>query len=230
MHRVERSDKLPPCSRCGGRPLTSVVMPQDDAAGRPIHLQLCPACDAGKPAASALLHWLTSGGGHDPSRAEEGARLLLAWTKEGMADHGWTWLGSISGDAPPPSGPVPDADVERQLMNPGTPGNLTEIEHLQQQRDALRERLATEPAKDREELRKGIRELGRAIAEALAAADVTAEALRAEAPKPRPGPLSPEAEQEILGLFRQLSAKQEDDGTERPQAESDEGDAGSDSN
>lgn len=71
-------------------------MPQDDAEGRPIHLELCPVCDADKPAASALLRWLADGGGQDATRAEEGARLLLEWTKEGMAAYGWSWQ-----EAPP---------------------------------------------------------------------------------------------------------------------------------
>lgn len=70
MHRVERSDKLPQCSRCRGDLITSVVMPQNDADGRPIHLQLCPACDADKAAAGALLVWFATGGGHDPSRVQ----------------------------------------------------------------------------------------------------------------------------------------------------------------
>ncbi|MDX2824275.1 DUF6300 family protein [Streptomyces ipomoeae] len=30
-------------------------MPSDDEQGRPIHLELCAACDADKPAAGALI-------------------------------------------------------------------------------------------------------------------------------------------------------------------------------
>lgn len=82
-------DKLPQCSRCRGDLITSVVMPQNDAEGRPIHLELCAACDADKPAPGALLRWFAEGGGRDTTRAEEGARLLMEWTKEGMAGHGW---------------------------------------------------------------------------------------------------------------------------------------------
>lgn len=89
MHRVERSDKLPQCSRCRGDLITSIVMPQDGVEGRPIYLELCAACDADKSAATALLRWFAEGGGHDVARAGEGARLLLEWTKEGMAEHGW---------------------------------------------------------------------------------------------------------------------------------------------
>ncbi|MFE5091941.1 DUF6300 family protein [Streptomyces sp. NPDC056638] len=89
MHRVELSDKLPQCSRCRGDLITSIVMPQDDAERRPIHLELCAACDVDKPAAGALLQWFAEGGGRDVARAEEGARLLLEWTNEGMAEYGW---------------------------------------------------------------------------------------------------------------------------------------------
>jgi hypothetical protein len=165
-------------------------MPQNDAAGRPIHLQLCPSCDADKPAAGALLAWLADGGGHDPSRVREGALLLLEWTKEGMAEHGWHWCESATGTPPP-------ADADRR-MGPetlaGTHVDLSEVERLMQHRDALRTRLMTAPSEEREQIRTDIRELGRAVADALAAADVTAEALRATAPRPAPGPLSSEAE------------------------------------
>ncbi|MER7109451.1 DUF6300 family protein [Streptomyces sp. NPDC000229] len=91
MHRVDLSDNLPPCSRCRGDLVSSVVMPKEDAFGRPIHLQLCPTCDAEKPAAGALLRFFAEGGGRDTARAEEGAQLLMEWTKEGMAEHGWYW-------------------------------------------------------------------------------------------------------------------------------------------
>ncbi|MET8680030.1 DUF6300 family protein [Streptomyces sp. NPDC004647] len=77
------------CSRCGGELIASHIMTQDDAAGRPIHLQMCSSCDAEKPAAGALLRWFATDGGRDSSRAEEGVRLLLEWTKAGMAEHGW---------------------------------------------------------------------------------------------------------------------------------------------
>ncbi|MET8680006.1 DUF6300 family protein [Streptomyces sp. NPDC004647] len=91
MALVEESDKLPQCSRCRGDLITSAVTPKDDAYGRPIHLELCAACDAEKPAAKALLRFLAETGGRDETRAEECARLLMQWTKEGMAAHGWYW-------------------------------------------------------------------------------------------------------------------------------------------
>ncbi|MET8038757.1 DUF6300 family protein [Streptomyces sp. NPDC005345] len=93
MREIVRSQDLPSCSRCGGdRLLTTPRMPMKDASGQPIELELCEVCDADKPAAAALIAFFTEGGGHDVSRSTEGARLLMEWTKEGMADHGWSWV------------------------------------------------------------------------------------------------------------------------------------------
>ncbi|MEU2069948.1 DUF6300 family protein [Streptomyces anulatus] len=80
MARVVTSDRLPQCSRCLGDPLTSIVMPQNDEPGRPIHLELYAACDADRPAAGALIRYFADGRGRDATRA-----------KEGMAAHGWFW-------------------------------------------------------------------------------------------------------------------------------------------
>lgn len=206
MGRVELSGKLPACSRCRADLITSAVMPQDDDAGRPIHLELCRSCDADKPAAGPLLRWFATGGGHDPSRAQEGVRLMLEWTKEGMAEHGWYWAGPDEVLQPPHQ--VPGEAAERSSVIPEVPDGLPNIERLQQQRDALRAQLATAPAEEHEALRRAIRQLGGAIAEALIATDETAQALRAEAPRPAPGPLSPEATREILDLYERLKAEQ----------------------
>lgn len=91
MAFVGLSDRLPQCSRCRGALITSAVMPQDDEHGRPIHLELCAACDADQRAGGALIRFIADGGGRDVTRAQEGARLLMEWTKEGMATHGWYW-------------------------------------------------------------------------------------------------------------------------------------------
>ncbi|MFD0155058.1 DUF6300 family protein [Streptomyces sp. NPDC055721] len=94
MAVIETKDRLPQCSRCRGDLIISAVAPVDDAHGRPIHLELCPACDTGdteRPAAGILLQWFADGGGHDLSRTEEGAILLLQWTQECMAAHGLSW-------------------------------------------------------------------------------------------------------------------------------------------
>lgn len=66
-------------------------MPKTDSYGRAIRLELCKVCDADKPAASAVIRFFATGGGHDTGRADEGARLMMEWTKEGMAAYGWSW-------------------------------------------------------------------------------------------------------------------------------------------
>lgn len=99
MNEILRIQDLPPCSRCGGDlVVTTAGMSQTDQAGQPITLGLCESCDAGKPAAAALLAFFAEGGGHDASRSAEGASLLMEWMKEGMAGHGWSWV-----EAPSPS-------------------------------------------------------------------------------------------------------------------------------
>ncbi|MFC9282765.1 DUF6300 family protein [Streptomyces collinus] len=87
------SDRLPQCSRCRGDLLMSGVAPKDDEHGQPIHLELCAACDSGdadRPAAGLLVQWFADDGGHDEDRVEEGALLVVEWTKECMAKYGWT--------------------------------------------------------------------------------------------------------------------------------------------
>lgn len=94
MELLRLSDRLPQCSRCRGDLIMSGVAPQDDEHGRPIHLELCPVCDTGdvdRPAAGLLVQWFANDGGHDVSRVQEGAHLLMEFTKECMAAHGWYW-------------------------------------------------------------------------------------------------------------------------------------------
>jgi hypothetical protein len=99
MALLEFSDRLLQCSRCRGNLIMSGVAPQDDERGCPIHLELCPVCDTGdvdRPAAGLLVQWFADDGGHDESRVKEGSHLLMEWTKECMAAHGWYLL-----EAPP---------------------------------------------------------------------------------------------------------------------------------
>jgi hypothetical protein len=96
------SEQLLPCSRCRGALLMSAVAPQKDELGRPIHLELCPRCDTGnidRPAAGMLIQFFTDGGGHDDSRVREAAHLVMEWTKECMAVHGW-YLADTPPDRP----------------------------------------------------------------------------------------------------------------------------------
>lgn len=191
MHRVVLSEGLPACSRCGGPLITSVVMPHDDDAGQPIHLELCAGCDASKPAAGALLDWFATGGGYDFTRVEEGADLLMEWTAEGMAEHGWAWAVSPYPEESPSDRLLPretavgGPTVEETLTPYAVPG-LQEITRLEESRDVLRARLESAPPGERERLKDGIRRLGATIAEALAAHDESAEALLAEAARPDP--------------------------------------------
>ncbi|WP_371666818.1 hypothetical protein OG985_03890 [Streptomyces sp. NBC_00289] len=62
MALLEFSDRLPQCSRCRGNRIIGGVAPQDDEQGRPVYLGL---------------------------RVKEGAGLLMEWTKECTATHGW---------------------------------------------------------------------------------------------------------------------------------------------
>ncbi|MFF5970076.1 DUF6300 family protein [Streptomyces sp. NPDC012769] len=85
---VVPTKRLPKCSRCQGDLIASAVAPQDDAHGRPIHMELCPSCDRGdpdRPAAGILLQFFADGGGHDDSRIQEAAFLLEQWTEECLA-------------------------------------------------------------------------------------------------------------------------------------------------
>ncbi|MFH8470613.1 DUF6300 family protein [Streptomyces sp. NPDC017991] len=68
-----------------------MAVPKTDAYGRRIRLKLCKVCDTDKPAAAAFIDFFTSGGSHDLSRAAEGSRLVIEWTREGMATYGWHW-------------------------------------------------------------------------------------------------------------------------------------------
>jgi hypothetical protein len=103
------SGSLPPCERCDGPVLISSESPVEGTFGQPVKLQLCPACDAGKPAAGRLIRWLESGAGRvtDEAAVKASAReagvLFAAWQKEVMAEHGYRWVPNTE----PPSGPAP---------------------------------------------------------------------------------------------------------------------------
>lgn len=99
MATVERTEQLPPCTRCDGPLIMSAVAPQTDQHGQPIRLELCPSCDTGntdRPAAGLLVQFFADGGGRDEHRVQEAAHLMMEWTKECLAAHGW-----YLEDAPP---------------------------------------------------------------------------------------------------------------------------------
>lgn len=83
------------------------------------------------------------------------------------------------------------------------------VARLQAERDDLRARLSTAGPEERETLKAAIRELDEALAQALLTSDTAAQDLRLRAPRPAPGPLSPEAEQRIQEFYRQLRAGQD---------------------
>jgi len=88
---LEFADRLPQCSRCRGGLVMSGVAPQDDEDGRPLHLGLCPSCDAGdvdRPAAGLFVQFFADDGARDDSRVRETAHLRAARTKERMTAHG----------------------------------------------------------------------------------------------------------------------------------------------
>ncbi|MFF1680776.1 DUF6300 family protein [Streptomyces sp. NPDC058256] len=86
-----------PCSRCGGGltlhwhgPWVSGVM-----------MELCPACDAHKPAARAFLDWH-----RDPDRDPEILpQLFEDWETETMHAHGWSRAAEPEAPSAPPAHP-----------------------------------------------------------------------------------------------------------------------------
>jgi hypothetical protein len=78
------------------------------------------------------------------------------------------------------------------------------VDRLQEVRDILRTQHATAAPEQRARLQEVIRHFGAATAEGLAAQDPTAAELRDQVPQP-PGPLSAEAEQRLMDLFRRLT-------------------------
>ncbi|MFH0246094.1 DUF6300 family protein [Streptomyces sp. HK10] len=70
-----------PCSRCPGELLLYWHGPL--ATG--VWMELCPACDAHRPAARALIRWH-----RDPDRDPTALpKLFEDWESETMAAHGW---------------------------------------------------------------------------------------------------------------------------------------------
>lgn len=92
--RYEAADKLPDCSRCGGRIIVNGATPLRDSFGRPIVLELCPSCDAEKPAAGALIRWFQSGAPADPAyrAGKRDAQRFQAWQEEALAPYGYRWM------------------------------------------------------------------------------------------------------------------------------------------
>ncbi|MEU6680966.1 DUF6300 family protein [Streptomyces sp. NPDC046925] len=80
-----------PCSRCG----TDLLLHWHGPLMTGVWMELCPACDAHKPAAGAFIRWH-----RDPQRsAARLPRLFEDWEDETMHTHGWA---RAPRTAPPP--------------------------------------------------------------------------------------------------------------------------------
>ncbi|WP_404200050.1 hypothetical protein [Streptomyces tauricus] len=66
--------------------LTLADMPTTDASGWSCAR---PATRTNPRGGAAVIGFFTSGGDHDLDRADEGSRLMIERTREGMAAHGW---------------------------------------------------------------------------------------------------------------------------------------------
>lgn len=95
-------DKQPtPCSRCGGGLLLHWHSPLNGPFSRGIYLELCPACDASRPAAHAYIQWYRDLP-RDPKKLPE---LFEAWEDETMHAHGWARILPPEAPTSPPAHP-----------------------------------------------------------------------------------------------------------------------------
>ncbi|MFF0142347.1 DUF6300 family protein [Streptomyces sp. NPDC005227] len=91
-----------PCSRCGGE----LVLHWNGPLVTRVWMELCPACDAHRPAARAFMQWH-----RDPDRDPAALPSLFEdWETETMRAHGW-----VRGQEPevPDSPPAHPALVPR---------------------------------------------------------------------------------------------------------------------
>ncbi|MET7830728.1 DUF6300 family protein [Streptomyces sp. NPDC005386] len=94
---------LRPCSRCGGE----LVLRWSGPLVTGVRMELCPACDAHRPAARAFIQWH-----RDPDRDLDVLPSLFEdWETETMRIHGW-----VRGLQPqaPDSAPAPSSLVPRE--------------------------------------------------------------------------------------------------------------------
>ncbi|MEU7649208.1 DUF6300 family protein [Streptomyces huasconensis] len=83
FHPVREEDEQPArsCSRCHGELLLHWHGPLMTG----VWMELCPACDAHRPAARAFIHWYRDAD-RDPRALPQ---LFEDWEAETMHDHGW---------------------------------------------------------------------------------------------------------------------------------------------
>ncbi|MEU0111492.1 DUF6300 family protein [Streptomyces sp. NPDC006251] len=88
---------LRPCSRCGGE----LLLQWNGPWGTGVWMELCPACDADRPAARAFIRWH-----RDPDRDPKALpQLFEDWEAETMHAHGWARAEQPEAPACPPAPP-----------------------------------------------------------------------------------------------------------------------------
>ncbi|MEU2026155.1 DUF6300 family protein [Streptomyces sp. NPDC016469] len=98
LHPVRAEDEQParPCSRCGTELLLHWHGPWMTGVD---WLELCPACDAGRPAARAFIQWHRDAG-RDPGALPQ---LFEDWEAETMHAHGWSRAPQPEAPSSPPA-------------------------------------------------------------------------------------------------------------------------------
>jgi hypothetical protein len=84
-----------PCSRCGG----DLLLHWHGPLATGVWMELCPACDAHRPAARAFIRWHRDAD-RDPSALPQ---LFEDWETETMHAHGWARAAPPEAPASPPA-------------------------------------------------------------------------------------------------------------------------------
>ncbi|WP_326762757.1 DUF6300 family protein [Streptomyces phaeochromogenes] len=93
----EEKPARPSCSRCGG----DVLLDWHGPWGTGVWMELCPACDADRPAARAFIRWH-----RDPDRDPKVLqRLFEDWETETMHAQGWSRAAEPEAPPAPPVHP-----------------------------------------------------------------------------------------------------------------------------
>lgn len=88
---------LRPCSRCGG----DLLLQWNGPWGTGAWMELCPTCDARRPAARAFIQWH-----RDPDRGPKALpQLFEDWESETMHAHGWARAPQPETPPSPPAQP-----------------------------------------------------------------------------------------------------------------------------
>ncbi|PAZ16513.1 hypothetical protein CLM62_08120 [Streptomyces sp. SA15] len=97
----DEDERPRPCFRCGG----DLLLEWNGPWGTGVWMELCPACDADRPAAGAFIAWHRDPD-RDPDRDPKVLpRLFEDWEAEIMHAHGWTRAEQPQAPACPPAPP-----------------------------------------------------------------------------------------------------------------------------